>query len=60
MTPRLVEEVAHYFASREHMTPTDPAFPTRTGGRRDKDNIRERVVTPMVKRANQEREADGL
>ena len=55
MTPRLVQEVASYFASRPEAAPTDPAFPTRTGGRRDKDNIRERVVAPIVKRANQER-----
>jgi integrase len=60
MTPRLVEEVARYFASRPDMKPTDPAFPTRTGARRDKDNIRERVVAPMVKHANEEREAAGL
>ena len=60
MTPRLVDEVARYFATRPDAAPTDPAFPTRTGGRRDKDNIRERVVTPMVKRANEQREAAGL
>jgi integrase len=59
-TPRLVEEVARYFATRARTAPTDPAFPARTGGRRDKDNVRERVVTPMVKRANQKREAGGL
>ena len=35
-------------------------FPTRTGARRDKDNIRNRVVAPAVKQANFEREAAGL
>jgi integrase len=29
-----------------------PAFPTRTGGRRNKDNVRQRVVAPVVARAN--------
>jgi len=60
MTPRLVEEVAVYFASRPNARAGDPAFPTRTGGRRDKDNIRNRVVAPAVARANREREAEGL
>jgi integrase len=40
--------------------PGDPAFPTRTGGRRDKDNIRNRVVPPAVQAANRERKAAGL
>ena len=44
MTPRLVREVAAYFATRPDAAPTEPAFPTPTGGRRDKDNIRNRVV----------------
>jgi hypothetical protein len=50
-----VEEVAAYFASRPHARASDPAFATRTGGRRDKDNIRKRVVAPAVARANRER-----
>ena len=60
MTPRLVREVASYFATRPGAGPDDPAVPTRTGGRRDKDNIRQRVVAPIVKRAGQQREAAGL
>ena len=35
---------------------TAPAFPTRTGGRRDKDNIRNRVLAPALRRANELRE----
>jgi integrase len=60
MTPRLVDEVAAYFATRPNARPWEPAFPTRTGGRRDKDNTRNRVVVPAVKTANREREAAGL
>ena len=60
MTPRLVREVAAYLATRPGAKSTEPAFPTLTGGRRDKDNIRNRVVTPIVARANDAREAAGL
>jgi integrase len=60
MTPRLVDELSAYLATREGAGPDEPVFPTRTGGRRDKDNIRNRVVTPAVKQANREREAAGL
>ncbi len=60
MTPRLVDELVAYLATRDEARPGDPAFPTRTGSRRDKDNIRNRVVAPAVKRANLEREAAGL
>ena len=60
MTPRLVDELSAYLATREGAGPDEPVFPTRTGARRDKDNIRNRVVTPAVKQANREREAAGL
>jgi len=60
MTPRLVDELVAYLATRDKARPGDPAFPTRTGSRRDKDNIRNRVVAPAVKQANVEREAAGL
>ena len=36
-----------------------PAFPTRTGGRRHKDNVRVRVLYPVVKRANERRTEMG-
>jgi integrase len=32
---------------------TAPAFPTRTGNRRDKDNVRERIVRRAFDRANE-------
>jgi integrase len=60
MTPRLVDELAAYLATRTDARPDDPAFPTRSGARRDKDNIRNRVVAPALKQANREREAAGL
>jgi integrase len=60
ITPRLADELAAYLATRPEARLEDPAFPTRTGGRRDKDNIRNRVVTPAVNAANRERKAAGL
>ena len=60
MTPRLVDELSAYLATREGARPDEPVFPTRTGARRDKDNIRNRVVAPAVKQANFERAAAGL
>ncbi len=60
MTPRLHAELARYLATRGHPGPGDPAFPTRSGARRDKDNIRQRVVAPAVRKANRQRIAVGL
>jgi integrase len=37
-----------------------PAFPTRTGKRRDKDNTRKRMIAPALRRANELRERQGL
>jgi integrase len=60
MTPRLADELLRYLATREEAQLGDPAFPTRTGARRDKDNIRERVLAPAVRRANARRGQAGL
>jgi integrase len=60
MTPRLHAELARYLATRQPAGPDDPAFPTRSGARRDKDNIRQRVVAPAVRKANRQRIAAGL
>lgn len=57
--PRLLEELKVYRAASDQTDMTAPAFPTRTGGRRDKDNIRERVVYPVVRRANERRTENG-
>jgi integrase len=50
---RLREELASYRTARGEEEPDAPALPTRTGGRRDKDNINKRVIQPVVKRANE-------
>lgn len=52
MTPWLRDELLAYRASRPNAEPTDPAFPTRTGARRDKDNINRRVIVPAVRAAD--------
>jgi integrase len=53
--PRLLEELKAYRAAHDQTDMIAPAFPTRTGGRRDKDNVRVRVLYPVVKRANERR-----
>lgn len=46
-TLRAHRNIARYTA------PDDPVFPTRTGGRRDKDNLRFRVLAPALGRADE-------
>jgi integrase len=38
----------------------EPVLPTRTGNRRDKDNINARVLKPAIRRANERRAHRGL
>ena len=57
--PRLLEELTAYNASRGDVDTSAPAFPTRTGRSRDKDNVRERVIRPVVERANELRGRRG-
>lgn len=57
--PRLLEELKAYRAASDQTDMTAPAFPTRTGCRRDKDNVRERVLSPVVRRANERRTERG-
>ena len=52
MTPWLRDELLAYLAARPHAQPDDPAFPTRTGRRRDRNNINRRVVAPALATAN--------
>jgi integrase len=56
LSPWLVQELSDYFASLP-VRPAggDPAFPTRRGGRRDKNNIRNRVLRPALAKANEMR-----
>jgi integrase len=58
--PRLVDELGAYLAVRAEAAPDAPAFPSRTGSRRDKDNVRARVLLPTLRRANELRAAEGL
>src|SRR5206468_12290109 len=40
--------------------PVAPVFPTRTGGRRTKDNLNRNVIRPVVRAANAGRAEQGL
>ena len=59
MTPWLRDELLAYRATRPDAASTDPALPTRTGARRDKDNINRRVIAPAVRAANAVRAERG-
>ena len=50
--PRLLEELSAYRAARPGSAMDGPAFPTRTGSRRDRNNVCARVIEPAVRRAN--------
>jgi len=52
MTPWLRDELLSYRASRPNAKPTDPASPTKTGARRDKDNVNRRVIAAAIRAAN--------
>ena len=59
MSPWLRDELLTYRQSLGAVPSTAPVFPTRTGKRRNKDNVRTRVIAPTVRRANELREAAG-
>ena len=52
MTPWLRDELLAYRATRPNAEQADPAFPTQTGARRDKDNVNRRVIAPAVRAAD--------
>jgi integrase len=52
MTPWLHDELLAYRATRPDADPHEPAFPTRTGARRNKDNVNQRVIQRAVGAAN--------
>lgn len=52
MTPWLHDELLAYRAARADAELDEPAFPTKTGARRDPRNINRRVIDPAVKAAN--------
>jgi integrase len=51
--PRLLSELRIYRSQLPTGEMDDPAFPTRSGTRRTKDNVRSRVVATVVERANE-------
>lgn len=53
LLPLLYEELVRYRASREPIGVDDPVFTTKTGRRRTKDNLRQRVMGPVVHRADE-------
>ncbi len=59
MTPWLREELLSYKTSRADDPPSAPAFPSRTGRRRSKDNVNQKVVGPAVQAANELRGTRG-
>lgn len=59
MLPILRDLLAAHKASAYRSGPDDLVFPTGTGGRRDKDNLRERVLAKVFERANELLEARG-
>jgi len=52
MTPWLHEELLAYRASRADAELDEPAFPTRSGARRDRRNINRKVIAPAVRAAD--------
>jgi integrase len=50
---RLLSELQLHRAQLGARKIEEPAFPTRAGTRRDKDNVRRNVVTPVVERADE-------
>lgn len=51
----VMEELMAWRAARPSSTADDFVFATDSGGPRDKDNVRERVLRPVVKRTNEVR-----
>lgn len=59
MLPILRDLLAEHKAKAYRSGPDDHVFPTATGGRRDKDNLRDRVLGPVFERANEILEERG-
>jgi integrase len=53
LLPVLRDELAAHKATSYSAVPDDPVFPTGTGGHRDKDNLRNRVLAAAVSRADE-------
>lgn len=57
MSPWLRDELLAYRATRPGAATDEPAFPTRSGSRREKNNLNRRVTAPAVRLANEQRAA---
>ncbi len=57
--PRLLDELATCRANQAAAAMDAPAFPSRTGTRRDRSNVLKRVVQPVLARANEIRAERG-
>ena len=55
LSPMLLDDLLAWRASLKHPSADSPFFPTRTGNRRDKDNINARVLKPAIRRADERR-----
>jgi integrase len=53
LLPVLRDELATHKAAADRAGPDDVVFPTSTGGLRDKDNLRKRVLAPILLRADE-------
>ncbi len=53
LLPVLRDELAAHKASTYRSGPDDPVFPTGTGGHRDKDNLRNRILAAAITRADE-------
>jgi integrase len=59
LLPVLRDELAMQKTRAESAEPDAPVFPTSSGGRRDKDNLRNRILASAAKRADQLLEERG-
>jgi integrase len=53
LLPILRDELAAHKANAYRAGPDDPVFPTGTGGTRDKDNLRNRILAAAIARADE-------
>jgi integrase len=54
LLPLLRDELVTHKANTYRSSPDDPVFPTGTGGHRDKDNLRNRILASAITRANEQ------
>jgi len=60
LSPHLGEELSAHKATSGFSRPGDYVFPTEKGTRRERNNIRARILRPVIARANRALEEQGL